>query len=189
VFAVFVSIVLMTEAVATAQKSTGDRTPTPTPGATEGDDVLRGSSKADDMCALGGNDTIRGGKGSDSLFGDHCASKTAYPNDGADRLYGGDGNDSLFGGGGNDRLYGGKGNDKLNGGPGKNRLIGGPGNDTLYGGPISGGTHASYGGPGNDLLLANNGQKETVDCGSGKHDRAMADEADRVRNCESVTRG
>jgi hypothetical protein len=69
----------------------------------------------------GGNDTIDGGTGNDTIYGAG----------GADKLTGGDGNDNLFGAGGNDVLSGGKGNDKLSGGPGTNVYSGGPGNDTI----------------------------------------------------------
>ena len=75
------------------------------PKATNGDDVLVGTSKNDNISGKKGNDQISGLAGNDKLKGDQ-------------------GNDLLDGGSGNDRLYGGKGDDTL---------LGGAGNDVLYG--------------------------------------------------------
>jgi hypothetical protein len=44
------------------------------------------------------------------------------------------------------------------------------------------------GGPGNDTINARNGKKETVDCGSGKKDRATVDKRDKTKGCEKVKR-
>jgi hypothetical protein len=54
---------------------------------------------------------------------------------------------------------------------------------------MGGSGHNGYtGGPGNDTISADNRTKETVNCGPGKHDRAIVDKGDRVRGCEKVTR-
>jgi hypothetical protein len=74
--------------------------------------------------ASAGNDTLLGGSGNDSLYGD----------DGADSLSGGAGDDRMFGGDGSDTLQGGVGNDSLFGGAGKDLLEGGAGDDSLTGG-------------------------------------------------------
>ena len=85
----------------------------------------------------------------------------------ADILNGLGGKDILDGLGGNDILNGGKGNDILNGGPGKDVLNGGPGNDTVR---------------------AQDGQRDTIDCGAGR-DIVYVDRADRVaKSCEQVHR-
>lgn len=76
--------------------------------ATEGADLLNGSSGNDTLHGLGGNDSINGSGGDDLLYGD----------EGADALSGGDGNDTLDGGNGNDFLDGGAGNDLMLGGAG-----------------------------------------------------------------------
>jgi len=85
----------------------------------------------------------------------------------ADVLNGLGGNDTLLGGGGNDILRGGAGNDVLDGGLGRDRLEGDAGNDTIR---------------------ARDGQRDVIDCGSGR-DTVVADRIDVVsRNCERVRR-
>ncbi len=44
------------------------------------------------------------------------------------------------------------------------------------------------GGAGNDKLNARDGERDTVDCGSGRRDVALVDRNDKVRSCESVKR-
>jgi Tol biopolymer transport system component len=73
------------------------------------------------QAGAGGNDTLYGGTGNDTLYGAG----------GADKLFGGDGNDTLSGGKGKDALDGGKGNDKLTGGADVNTYKGGTGDDTI----------------------------------------------------------
>jgi Ca2+-binding RTX toxin-like protein len=72
------------------------------PDPTEGDDTLTGTSVAERIDALGGNDSVAG-------LG---------------------GNDTLIGGQGNDTLSGGDGDDRLLGGMGINLITGGSGTDT-----------------------------------------------------------
>ncbi|MEA2398209.1 MAG: type secretion system secreted protein VgrG [Thermoleophilaceae bacterium] len=154
----------------------------PGPQPTNGNDVLTGDSLANTICGLGGNDTINGLGGNDVLFGDACNKKSRQVFAAA---AGTDGNDTLNGGSGNDVLYGAGGNDVLNGGPGKDSLVGGKGNDKLNGGA---GKNSYKGGPGNDSISARNGVKESIDCGSGKKDKATVDKADTVKGCETVKR-
>jgi hypothetical protein len=149
---------------------------------TIGDDALAGDALANVICGLAGNDTIRGGAGDDTLFGDGCNVK-AKP--AAAAVAGGGGNDTLNGDDGNDTLYGAGGNDKLNGGKGNDKLFGGKGNDKLTGGP---GVNRYDGGAGNDTLNARNHKKETVSCGAGKRDKATVDKRDKVKGCEKVRR-
>jgi Ca2+-binding RTX toxin-like protein len=83
-----------------------------------------------------------------------------------DVLRGTNRNDTLRGMGGNDTLWGLGGNDLL---------VGGTGRDTLYGGG------------GNDTLLAREGQRDVVNCGTGR-DTATVDKVDVVKGCETVRR-
>jgi hypothetical protein len=94
----------------------------------------------------------------------------------ADYLAGGGGNDTILGRGGNDTILGGAGNDLLEGGPGNDVIDGGPGRDRILGGP------------GSDTIQDVDGEKETIDCGSGR-DHAIVDKTDVVRSCELVTFG
>lgn len=89
----------------------------PTPGAADGDDVLRGGN---------GNDSLYGGPGSDRLFGDADDDRLSG-GWGADVLAGGAGTDLLFGDGGDDRLVGGGGDDDIRGGDGIDTLVRAPG--------------------------------------------------------------
>ena len=88
--------------------------------ATDGNDVLYGSSQADALNAAAGNDTLMGLAGDDSLLG----------GEGHDLIHGGEGDDALDGGAGNDTLYGGWGADTLSGGAGRDQLFGEWGGDT-----------------------------------------------------------
>jgi hypothetical protein len=72
----------------------------------------------------GGNDTLTGNAGNDSLNGGN----------GNDTLIGNPGNDTLIGGNGSDLLFGNAGNDVLNGDNGEDTLRGGLGTDILTGG-------------------------------------------------------
>lgn len=81
-----------------------------------------------------GNDTISGGAGQDTIFGQAGDDKIAG-DDGDDRLFGGAGNDDLSGGQGQDRLFGGDDSDTLRGGSGDDQLFGGDGTDLLVAGP------------------------------------------------------
>ncbi len=97
----------------------------------EYDQVIEGTSAAEQLMGSSGKDLIKGLAGNDQLFG----------MGGNDTLQGGDGNDYLSGGNGSgsgsgdDRLEGGAGADTLVGEDGVNALIGGAGNDNyVYGG-------------------------------------------------------
>lgn len=133
---------------------------------TNGDDRLGGTSGGDLIYGLGGKDIISG-------------------RGGADCLVGGAGTDALNGDGGADRLTGGLSGDVIGGGAGGDFLDGGAGGDLLNG---AGGVDRFDAGAGNDRVMARDGRRETVRCGSGR-DRATVDRRDRVRGCEIVVRG
>ncbi|HEX8742320.1 MAG TPA: hypothetical protein VF712_04230 [Thermoleophilaceae bacterium] len=103
---------------------------------------------------------------------------------GNDRLTGRSGDDRLVGGDGRDRLAGGTGNDWIDAGGGGDRADGGAGEDFLIG---AGGADALLGAAGDDVIVASDGRRDKVDCGKGR-DTAVVDRADRVRNCELVSR-
>lgn len=103
---------------------------------------------------------------------------------GADVIRGLFGDDVLNGDAGNDKLFGGDGSDTENGGAGADWMSGGTGGDKLTGGL---GIDTILGGPGNDLVYARGGQRDVIDCGTGK-DIASVDRVDVVRNCEKVFR-
>lgn len=116
--------------------------------ATEGDDVILGTSRNDEIdglggndviCALGGDDVVDAGRGADRVL--------AGP--GADRVAGGTGRDVVIGGPGDDELRGQGGRDRLRGGGGDDRILGQRGADRLAGGS---GANTCIGGPGRDRL-------------------------------------
>ena len=138
---------------------------------TTGGDSIRGLGGADILRGAGRNDCLAGGAGNDRLSG----------GPGSDRLSGGRGRDNLSGGGKGDRLSGGAARDRLSGGGGRDRLSGGGGPDRLSGG---GGRNSYSAGGGNDFVNADNGKRETVNCGRGRRDRVRADAVDTLRGCE-----
>ena len=154
----------------------------PTPNAaTEGDDILFGTTADDTLNLLGGNDVFRGGdgndvveggEGDDNLFGE-AGDDELSGDSGNDLLNGGPGEDTLDGGAGRDTLRGGGGDDVLGGGGGRDRLIGSAGNDTLNG---DGGADILNGGGGNDILnggggrdrIRGGGGSDTLNGGGGR---------------------
>ena len=98
--------------------------------------------------------------------------------DGNDHLEGDPGNDFLDGGNGDDRLQGRKGSDHLVGGEGNDHLEGNFENDVMEGGNGNDylednlGQNVFNGGDGNDYIqAANNGVRDTIDCGPGSRPR------------------
>jgi hypothetical protein len=90
----------------------------------------------------------------------------------------------LNGGAGPDTIHGNGGNDRISGGAGADKLYGDAGNDTITGGA---GRDAMFGGSGNDTIQAKDGERDTIDCGSGR-DSVVADTNDVVKGCETVRR-
>ncbi|WP_232451380.1 calcium-binding protein [Burkholderia ubonensis] len=172
----------------------------------DGDDVMGGSWRNDNLWGGTGNDTLYGYDGDDKLYGE----------DGNDELQGGAGNDVLDGGAGNDFLFGQAGNDIMNGGDGDDVMMGftasneskqtlapgetdddvmygGAGNDRMWGGLgndyMDGGDGADFvngghgddtvfGGAGNDELHGNEGNDRLL--GEAGHDRIFGEAGDDV---------
>ena len=142
------------------------------PGPTEGNDDLTGTSTADEIDLLAGDDVYAGDAGADLINGGfgHDTLRGGTGNDtlrgGAnnDRLEGGDDNDVLFGEGGLDILHGDGGDDQISGGWFGDWLYGGEGNDTLRG---DGGNDRLFGGNGADLLDGGT-QNDTLYGGNGR---------------------
>jgi Ca2+-binding RTX toxin-like protein len=140
--------------------ATATVTITVTVGTSGNNTALNGTSGADLILGLSGNDTLNGLAGNDLLCGG-SGNDTVNGGDDDDTLGDDSGNDVLNGGNGNDDISGGSGNDTLNGGAGNDSLSGGSGNDAL-----TGGTGADFfsGGTGNDTNVDfNAGQGDTSD--------------------------
>ncbi len=106
---------------------------------------------------------------------------------GNDRLLAGDRRDVIVGDRGDDAIDGGAGRDFIRGGLGDDRLAGGDQADKIFGGPGADGINGQAGhdvidaGLGDDLIIADEGQADTIRCGPGS-DRVRAD---RARPCRS----
>jgi Ca2+-binding RTX toxin-like protein len=149
-------------------------------GGTHGPDKLLGTDASDDMRASQGDDVLRSFRGRDFLGGDDHGIILDDPPDGNDRLYGNRGRDTLVGEGGSDLLKGGPGIDEIDVHDNFN-LVTNPGEDTVFGG---------FGD--DDITRAEDGFKDTIDCGEGSVDRVLGfDEGLDVisSNCELVFPG
>jgi Ca2+-binding RTX toxin-like protein len=184
-FSKYVTLValLVVAAFATAQ-AVGATTHAKRIVATNGDDVVKGTSGADTLHLLNGDDKGYGRGGNDIILGDETGPG------GNDFISGGAGNDRVFGMAGNDTVNGDSGNDVVHGGDGVDVMNGGAGNDTLDDAPRGGATAGDHlnGGAGNDDIYSRDGKRDYVDCGSG-NDIAKADHKDKVAaNCEKIVK-
>lgn len=102
----------------------------------DGDDIIWGGDRGNDVFGDAGNDTLYGGKTADWLFGgDGNDTLDANISDDGNYLNGGAGDDNLIGRAGSDWLDGGDGADTLDGGDGDDFLAGGEGaGDIVRGG-------------------------------------------------------
>lgn len=112
-----------------------------------------------------GNDTISGGSGQDTIFGQG----------GDDSLSGDQGDDKIFGGSGNDSIDGGQGQDSIEGGEGEDTITGGTGDDQLFGGD---GEDVLIAGPDNDRLFGGNNSDLFTIGGAGNHVIVGGEDAD-----------
>jgi RTX calcium-binding nonapeptide repeat (4 copies) len=167
----------------------------------DGADMLNvdfGNVQGDD-----GDDVLVGGQGEGGGGADLLAVTVGRGDDGDDvlncfpqgfncDLRGGPGDDLLTGGPIFDRLFGDRGDDLVRGGGHEDSVVGGPGDDRLVGGT---GQDSIVGGAGADRLEAREDrstgeqpERDRVDCGAGRRDRALTDRRDRVRRCERLAR-
>jgi Ca2+-binding RTX toxin-like protein len=137
----------------------------------EGDNV---GADIEQIDGTGGNDVFTGSAGTDNFLG----------GSGNDEIHGAGGNDDLYGGSGDDRIFGDAGNDKVQGANGSDTVDGGSGADQIYGDIGSCSFSCSFDA---DTILARDGEKDAVDCGSGA-DSAQVDFVDVVAFCASVDR-
>ena len=126
---------------------------------TDGPDTLDGTSHFDYLDARQGNDVLYGHEAYDVLDGDAYDAPDSST-DGNDRLGGGQNFDELYGYGGNDKLLG--------------RSSG----DFIFAEESSEneGEDVVQGNEGNDWILARDGVKDTIGCGTGKHDTVFFDQ-------------
>jgi Ca2+-binding RTX toxin-like protein len=136
---------------------------------TNGPDLLDGTSSYDDMDARQGNDVMYGHESYDFMSGDAYGARDTST-DGNDRVGGGQNGDEIYGYGGNDKL------------------LGRSGSDFIYAEESSEneGEDVVRGNEGSDYILARDGVKDTILCGTGKHDTVAFDKGiDTVSNsCE-----
>jgi Ca2+-binding RTX toxin-like protein len=153
----------------------------------EGDDWLRGGSRAAILMGEAGNDTLIGGSGKDVFSGgkgidtadyshrteDLVISLDGKANDGAPPAgaYKGERDnvmadvENLIGGSGNDVLLGNNRRNVIHGGDGNDTLMGGKGNDLLVGGA---GRDSLVGNEGDDVFVAiDGGAMDTIVGGRG----------------------
>ncbi|GAA3649967.1 hypothetical protein GCM10022237_07140 [Nocardioides ginsengisoli] len=130
---------------------------------TRGNDVIRGTKRADVIVGLGGNDRIVGRGGDDVICGGGGNDKITVTGRSA-RVYGGAGDDRLTAEGAGSTLYGEAGHDVLTASAGGVALIGGDGDDEIHGADVPG---RADGGPGDDLILLGRGHDTRVHGGPG----------------------
>jgi hypothetical protein len=125
---------------------------------TDGPDTLDGTSSYDQMNALQGNDVLYGHERYDFMTGDAYEAHDTST-DGNDRIGGGQSGDEMYGYGGNDKL------------------LGRSGSDYIFAEESSEneGEDVVRGEEGNDWILARDGAKDTIGCGTGKHDTVFFD--------------
>jgi len=96
-----------------------------------GNDIIYGNKEIDVLDGGAGDDTIYGGQNSGTPRYD--AYGNLRQQDGVETIFGGEGNDSLFGNYGQDLISGGAGNDTIFGGQNEDTIDGGAGDDMILG--------------------------------------------------------
>ena len=124
---------------------------------------LDGSDAPDLLVGTVRGDVIIGGSGADTI----------RAGDGQNAIEAQWGDDDIRAGAGPDFVNAGEGNDTIRTGAGSDRITPGPGNDIVYAGR------------GADHIIANDGDRDVIDCGPGD-DRVRADKIDVLQNCEHL---
>jgi Ca2+-binding RTX toxin-like protein len=147
-----------------------------------------------------GDDIMRGGRASDPIEDRN----TAWSSPGNDVMLAGGGWDFFKGGKGNDFARLGAGEDTFYGGLGADTMVASPGRDVFYGGrgsdtmvddkgsdvawPEAGRDNISTGHRDDILRVEDDGVRDRIDCGPGKHDSVYApggiDPKDTYIGCE-----
>lgn len=104
--------------------------------------------------------------------------------DGDDVIHAGDGMNVVQAQWGSDTILSGSGIDTIDAGGGNDVIRSGGGEDFIDPGP---GRDVVFAGRGADHIVANDGERDVIDCGPGD-DRVRADVRDVTRSCEHVTR-
>jgi len=141
-----------------------------------GHTALVGEGGVDHLAMLkrGGHGWLEGNLGSDVLES-HARHGVVHGGYGDDLLLGGDGAQALWGERGENDIRGRGGNDRLIGGSGVDEISCGPGHDD------------ASGGHGNDMIFSRDGERDLIDGGAGKADRARVDAGlDRVLRIEEL---
>lgn len=147
-----------------------------------GNDTIYGDAGADTLIAGAGDDLVYGGTENDIISGG-TGHDTLYGEAGDDSVSGGDGNDSIVTDSGNDVAYGGEGSDTIDDmpgggdGTGSDTFYGEAGDDFLYGGNDG---DLLDGGTGNDFLMGEDGSDTLV--GGDGNDTLWGDNAEDVGN-------
>ncbi len=155
-----------------------------------GNDVIKGGDRAENLNAGNGRDKVLAGGGNDKIIGGNGADHL-NGNGGNDRITAGSGNDRVFGENGRDTIILNKGNDKAYGGDGKDRIFGSDGHNQMHGGDgndvITSGRHRDrmWGDAGNDRLIAdlnNDGHRMTGGKGADTFVFKGADRGDKTKS-------
>ncbi len=121
-------------------------------------DILAGTSLADSIMALAGDDFIGASDGNDTVFaGD--GNDTIFTGDGNNLVDAGEGYNMIFGGADNDSISAGNGGNRIDAGAGDNHITTGQGSDTIT---AADGNDRITSSAGVDLINAGNGNNTVV---------------------------
>jgi hypothetical protein len=156
----------------------------------DGPDQLIGGPGADELRGGRGNDVLDGGLGADYIDGESETDTVTYEGRTSEVFVtlDGQGNDGEADEHDNvvevEKIVGGILGDDLSGDAGANTIAGRRGEDLISG---AFGSDTLLGGAAADVVMARDGVPDVVACGNGK-DLAIADQQDKVIECDSVDR-